>query len=154
MLCFYYNQLYAHSPCTHHHYYYHYHHHHHRRSTYAPQSPLQSVMMDDGCRTLKDAINEAMRDWVANVRDTHYIIGSAIGPHPFPTIVRDFQSVIGIEARAQILERTGKLPDAVVCCVGGGSNAMGMFHPFVNDKDVKLIGAEAGGEVREIGEER
>ena len=96
--------------------------------------------------TLKDAINEAMRDWVTNVRDTHYLIGSAIGPHPFPTIVQDFQAVIGKEARAQMLERTGKLPDVVVACVGGGSNAIGMFHPFVGDKNVKLVGCEAGGE--------
>lgn len=104
------------------------------------------VPVEVGSRTLKDAINVAMQDWVANVRDTHYIIGSAIGPHPFPTIVRDFQSVIGKEARQQMLDRAGKLPDTVVCCVGGGSNAMGMFHPFINDKDVKLIGAEAAGE--------
>jgi len=104
------------------------------------------VPVESGSRTLKDAINEAMRDWVTNVRDTHYLIGSAIGPHPFPTIVRDFQAVIGQEARSQMLERTGKLPDVVVACVGGGSNAIGMFHPFVNDKDVKLVGCEAGGE--------
>ena len=104
------------------------------------------VPVESGSRTLKDAINEAMRDWVTNVRDTHYLIGSAIGPHPFPTIVRDFQSVIGKEARAQMLEKAGKLPDVVVACVGGGSNAIGMFHPFVNDKDVKLVGSEAGGE--------
>ena len=104
------------------------------------------VPVESGSRTLKDAINEAMRDWVTNVRDTHYLIGSAIGPHPFPTIVRDFQAVIGKEARAQMLERTGKLPDVVVACVGGGSNAIGMFHPFVGDKNVKLVGCEAGGE--------
>lgn len=104
------------------------------------------VPVESGSRTLKDAINEAMRDWVTNVRNTHYIIGSAIGPHPFPTIVRDMQSVMGREAREQMLERTGKLPDIVVACVGGGSNAIGMFHPFVNDKGVRLIGAEAGGE--------
>lgn len=103
------------------------------------------VPVQDGQRTLKDAINEAMRDWVTNVRDTHYLIGSAVGPHPFPTIVRDFQSVMGREIRAQMLEKTGKLPDAVVACVGGGSNAMGAFYPFVNDKEVALYGVEAAG---------
>jgi tryptophan synthase len=104
------------------------------------------IPVESGSRTLKDAINEAMRDWVTNVRDTHYLIGSAIGPHPFPTIVRDFQSVIGKEARAQMLEKAGRLPDAVVACVGGGSNAIGMFYPFINDTSVKLYGSEAGGE--------
>ena len=104
------------------------------------------VPVESGSRTLKDAINEAMRDWVTNVRDTHYLIGSAIGPHPFPTIVRDFQSVIGKESRQQMLEKAGKLPDVVVACVGGGSNAIGMFHPFINDVSVKLVGCEAGGE--------
>lgn len=104
------------------------------------------IPVESGSKTLKDAINEAMRDWVTNVRDTHYLIGSAIGPHPFPTIVRDFQAVVGKEARQQMLEKAGKLPDVVVACVGGGSNAIGMFHPFVNDKDVILVGAEAGGE--------
>ena len=105
------------------------------------------VPVESGQKTLKDAINEAMRDWVTNVRDTHYLIGSAIGPHPFPTIVRDFQSVIGTEARQQFMDRNnGKLPDCVVACVGGGSNAIGMFTPFVNDKSVRLVGAEAGGE--------
>ncbi|CAM9828625.1 unnamed protein product, partial [Ectocarpus fasciculatus] len=106
------------------------------------------VPVESGSRTLKDAINEAMRDWVTNVVDTHYLIGSAIGPHPFPTIVRDFQAVIGKEARSQIVEMAGKLPDYVVACVGGGSNAIGMFHPFVGDVDagdVKLVGVEAGG---------
>lgn len=103
------------------------------------------VPVDSGSRTLKDAINEAMRDWVTNVRTTHYIIGSAIGPHPFPTIVRDFQSVIGREARAQMLEQAGKLPDAAIACVGGGSNAIGLFHPFIDDP-VRLIGVEAGGD--------
>uniref|UniRef100_A0A7S0VZF5 Tryptophan synthase n=1 Tax=Hemiselmis tepida TaxID=464990 RepID=A0A7S0VZF5_9CRYP len=104
------------------------------------------VPVSAGSATLKDAINEAMRDWVTNVRDTHYIIGSAIGPHPFPTIVRDFQSVIGKEARQQMLDQNqGKLPDAIVACVGGGSNAIGLFHPFVNDKEVKIYGVEAGG---------
>jgi tryptophan synthase beta chain len=98
-----------------------------------------------GSRTLKDAINEALRDWVANVETTHYIIGSVVGPHPFPMMVRDFQSVIGKEAKEQILEKEGKLPKAVVACVGGGSNAMGIFYPFVEDKEVKLVGVEAGG---------
>ncbi len=104
------------------------------------------VAVDSGSRTLKDAINEAMRDWVTNIRDTHYLVGSAIGPHPFPTIVRDFQSVIGRESRQQMLDVAGKLPDAVVACVGGGSNAIGMFHPFKDDQDVRLIGVEAAGD--------
>ncbi len=99
-----------------------------------------------GTATLKDAGNDAMRDWIASVRDTHYILGSAVGPHPFPTLVRDFQSVIGRETREQILEREGRLPDAIVACVGGGSNAIGMFHPFVSDESVRLIGVEAAGE--------
>ncbi len=103
------------------------------------------VPVDTGSRTLKDAINEAMRDWVTNVRTTHYLIGSAIGPHPFPTIVRDFQSVIGREARVQMLEQAGKLPDVAIACVGGGSNAIGLFHPFLDDP-VRLIGVEAAGE--------
>ena len=103
------------------------------------------VSVESGSKTLKDAINEAMRDWVTNVETTHYIIGSAIGPHPFPTIVRDFQSVIGKEARAQMLEQAGKLPDVAIACVGGGSNAIGLFHPFVDDP-VRLIGVEAGGD--------
>lgn len=103
------------------------------------------VAVEDGQRTLKDAINEAMRDWVTNVRDTHYLIGSAVGPHPFPQIVRDFQSVMGKEMRSQMLERAGKLPDAVIACVGGGSNAIGAFHPFVNDEGVELHGVEAAG---------
>jgi tryptophan synthase len=111
------------------------------------------VPVQDGQRTLKDAINEAMRDWVTNVRDTHYLIGSAVGPHPFPTIVRDFQSVMGREIRMQMLEKTGKLPDAVVACVGGGSNAIGAFHPFINDKDVALYGVEAAGHGIEIDEQ-
>jgi tryptophan synthase beta subunit len=98
-----------------------------------------------GSKTLKDAVNEALRDWVTNVRTTHYIIGSAIGPHPFPTIVRDFQSVIGREARVQMLDKAGRLPDHVVACVGGGSNAIGMFHGFLEDSEVKLWGVEAGG---------
>lgn len=104
------------------------------------------IGVESGTRTLKDAINEAMRDWVTNIRTTHYLVGSAIGPHPFPTIVRDFQSIIGKETRKQMLELTGKLPDAVVACVGGGSNAIGMFHPFIEDTGTRLIGCEAGGE--------
>jgi tryptophan synthase beta chain len=104
-----------------------------------------------GTRTLKDATSEAIRDWVTNVRDTHYIIGSVVGPHPYPMIVRDLQSVIGIEARAQILEREGRLPDIVVACVGGGSNAMGIFYPFAKDP-VRLIGVEAAGRGIETGE--
>jgi len=98
-----------------------------------------------GTMTLKDAVNETMREWTSRVYDTHYVLGSVMGPHPFPMIVRDFQSVISKEARAQILEEEGKLPDCVVACVGGGSNAMGMFYNFLNDKDVKLIGCEAAG---------
>jgi len=98
-----------------------------------------------GTRTLKDATNEAIRDWVTNVEDTHYIIGSVVGPDPFPRMVRDFQAVIGIEAREQILEREGRLPEVVVACVGGGSNAMGIFHAFVPDEHVQLVGVEAGG---------
>jgi len=99
-----------------------------------------------GSRTLKDAINEAMRDWVTNVRTTYYCIGSVMGPHPYPTLVRDFQRVIGIEARAQILEREGRLPDVLVACVGGGSNAIGLFHAFLADASVRMIGVEPGGE--------
>jgi len=102
--------------------------------------------VDAGSRTLKDAINEAMRDWVANVEDTHYLLGSVLGPHPYPLMVREFQSVIGREARAQCLERCGRLPDAVVACVGGGSNAIGLFDAFVADAGVRLVGVEAGGE--------
>jgi tryptophan synthase beta chain len=98
-----------------------------------------------GSRTLKDAVNEALRDWVTNVKTTHYIIGSALGPHPFPMIVRDFQSVIGEEAKQQILEIEGKLPDVIVACVGGGSNAIGIFYPFIEDAQVRLVGVEAGG---------
>ena len=103
------------------------------------------VPVQDGQRTLKDAINEAMRDWVTNVRDTHYLIGSAVGPHPFPTIVRDFQSIMGKEMKWQMQEKAGKLPDAVIACVGGGSNAIGAFHPFVDDLTVELHGVEAAG---------
>ena len=102
--------------------------------------------VDSGTRTLKDATNEALRDWVTNVQGTHYIIGSVVGPHPFPLIVRDFQAVIGREARRQILEAEGRLPASVVACVGGGSNAMGMFHAFAGDEEVALIGVEAAGE--------
>jgi tryptophan synthase beta chain len=98
-----------------------------------------------GAGTLKDAMNEAMRDWVTNVEDTYYMIGTAAGPHPYPAMVRDFQSVIGIEARAQILEAEGRLPDAVVACIGGGSNAIGLFHPFLADEGVRLVGVEAAG---------
>jgi tryptophan synthase beta chain len=103
--------------------------------------------VDAGSRTLKDAINEAMRDWVTNVADTYYLLGSALGPHPYPLMVREFQSVIGREARKQILEQTGALPTAVVACVGGGSNAIGIFDSFIDDRDVRLIGVEAGGEL-------
>ena len=99
-----------------------------------------------GSRTLKDAINEALRDWVTNVRTTYYCIGSVMGPHPYPTLVRDFQRVIGLEAREQILAREGRLPDALVACVGGGSNAMGLFHPFIDDKGVRMFGVEPAGE--------
>src|SRR6516162_11734011 len=102
--------------------------------------------VDAGSRTLKDAINEAMRDWVTNVADTYYLLGSVLGPHPYPLMVREFQSVIGREARAQILELTGSLPAAIVACVGGGSNAMGIFDAFIDDRGVRLIGVEAGGE--------
>jgi tryptophan synthase beta chain len=102
--------------------------------------------VESGSRTLKDAINEAMRDWVTNVRDTYYLLGSVLGPHPYPLMVREFQSVIGQEARAQILEATGRLPSAVVACVGGGSNALGIFDAFVDDPGVRLVGVEAGGE--------
>src|SRR5690606_5845407 len=102
--------------------------------------------VSSGSRTLKDATNEAIRDWVTNVETSYYLIGSAVGMHPYPTMVRDFQSVIGREARAQILEAIGRLPDAVIACVGGGSNAIGIFHPFLEDREVMLIGVEAGGE--------
>lgn len=108
--------------------------------------------VNSGSCTLKDAINEAMRDWVTNVRGTHYLLGSVLGAHPYPTMVRDFQSVIGREARAQIHKLTGKLPNAVIACVGGGSNAIGIFHEFVKDKRVKLIGVEAGGRGVALGE--
>lgn len=103
------------------------------------------VSVDQGAGTLKDAVNEALRYWVTHVEDTHYILGSALGPHPFPKIVRDFQRVIGVETRKQIVEKENRLPDAIVACVGGGSNAIGMFHPFVADEDVALYGVEAAG---------
>ena len=102
--------------------------------------------VDSGSQTLKDAVNEAIRDWVTNVGDTHYLLGSALGPHPYPTMVRDFQIVIGREARVQILELEGRLPDVLVACVGGGSNAIGLFHPFLSDAGVDMVGVEAGGE--------
>ena len=105
-----------------------------------------------GAQTLKDAMNEALRDWVANVHDTFYIIGTAAGPHPYPELVRDFQSVIGEEARAQILEQEGRLPDMLVACVGGGSNAIGLFHPFLDDPEVEMIGVEAAGHGIETGQ--
>ncbi len=104
------------------------------------------IPVETGSKTLKDAINEAFRDWISNVENTHYLIGSTMGPHPYPTMVKHFQSVIGKEARKQILEKEKKLPDAVIACVGGGSNAMGIFSGFVDDKDVELIGVEGGGE--------
>ncbi len=108
--------------------------------------------VDAGARTLKDAINEALRDWVTNVADTYYLLGSALGPHPYPLMVRDFQSVIGREARAQILERENCLPNALVACVGGGSNSIGLFHPFLADRNVRMIGVEAGGKGNELGD--
>jgi tryptophan synthase beta chain len=108
--------------------------------------------VDAGARTLKDAINEALRDWVSRPTDTYYLLGSALGPHPYPIMVRDFQSVIGREARAQFLEREGKLPDALVACVGGGSNSIGLFHPFLADENVRMIGVEAGGRGPSLGE--
>ena len=110
------------------------------------------VSVTSGSRTLKDAMNEAMRDWVTNIDDTFYIIGTVAGPHPYPMLVRDFQSVIGREARAQCLAQNGKLPDALVACVGGGSNAIGLFHPFLADADVAMYGVEAGGKGLETGE--
>jgi tryptophan synthase beta chain len=108
--------------------------------------------VDSGSRTLKDAINEAMRDWVTNVRTTHYLLGSVLGAHPYPTMVRDFHRVIGEEARKQILKAEGKLPTAIIACVGGGSNAIGIFHAFLNDSGVQLIGVEAGGRGHSLGE--
>jgi tryptophan synthase beta chain len=108
--------------------------------------------VESGSRTLKDAINEAMRDWVTNVRTTHYLLGSVLGAHPYPTMVRDFHRVIGRETRAQILKAEGKLPAAILACVGGGSNAIGIFYDFLNDKKVRLIGVEAGGRGEALGE--
>jgi tryptophan synthase beta chain len=110
------------------------------------------IPVSSGSKTLKDAMNEALRDWVTNVDDTFYIIGTVAGPHPYPMLVRDFQSVIGREARSQSLAMTGKLPDALVACVGGGSNAIGLFHPFLGDNDVAMYGVEAGGKGVETGE--
>jgi tryptophan synthase beta chain len=110
------------------------------------------VAVNAGARTLKDAINEALRDWVTNVHDTYYLLGSALGPHPYPLMVREFQRVIGREAREQILSATGKLPRALIACVGGGSNAIGLFHPFIGDESVRLIGVEAGGRGDSLGE--
>jgi tryptophan synthase beta chain len=110
------------------------------------------VPVNAGARTLKDAINEALRDWVTNVHDTYYLLGSALGPHPYPLMVREFQRVIGREAREQILSATGKLPRALVACVGGGSNAIGLFHPFIPDETVRLVGVEAGGRGNSLGE--
>ncbi len=106
----------------------------------------QVVPVSNGSRTLKDAVNEALRDWVANVDSTHYVLGTVTGPHPFPELVRDFHRIIGVEARAQLLDLVGRLPDAVLACVGGGSNAMGIFHRFLDDTSVRLIGLEAGGD--------
>lgn len=108
--------------------------------------------VDAGAKTLKDAINEALRDWVTNVDSTYYLLGSALGPHPYPLMVRDFQTVIGREAREQILEQEGRLPDLLVACVGGGSNSIGLFHPFLHDENVKMTGVEAGGKSSKLGE--
>ena len=110
------------------------------------------VSVTSGSRTLKDAISEAMRDWVTNVQTTYYLLGSVLGPHPYPMMIRDFQRVIGVETRAQILKREGRLPDALFACVGGGSNSIGMFHAFIGDENVKLIGVEAGGRSGNLGE--
>src|SRR6185295_9134110 len=110
------------------------------------------VPVTSGSRTLKDAISEAMRDWVTNVSSTHYLLGSALGAHPYPMMVRDFHRVIGIEARAQILAATGRLPDSIFACVGGGSNAIGIFHRFLDDRKVKLVGVEAGGHGPTLGQ--
>jgi tryptophan synthase beta chain len=105
-----------------------------------------------GSKTLKDAVNEALRDWVTNVRNTYYILGSALGPHPYPTMVRDFNRIIGIEMREQILAKEGRLPTAIIACVGGGSNAIGAFHQFLGDRSVRLIGVEAGGRGKKLGD--
>src|SRR6201984_1746455 len=111
------------------------------------------ITVNSGTRTLKDAINEALRDWVTNVHDTYYLLGSALGPHPYPLMVREFQSVLGRDARQQILSAAGKLPRALIACVGGGSNAIGLFHPFIADEQVRLIGVEAGGRGGSLGEQ-
>jgi tryptophan synthase beta chain len=108
--------------------------------------------VESGSRTLKDATNEAMRDWMSSVEDTHYIIGSVVGPHPFPMMVRDFQSVIGMETKRQCADQVGRLPDVVVACVGGGSNAAGIFYPFIDDEAVELVGVEAGGRGPALGQ--
>ncbi len=110
------------------------------------------VAVDTGSATLKDAISEAMRDWVASFETTHFLLGSALGPHPYPMMVRDFQTVIGKEARAQFLEANGVLPDLLIACVGGGSNSIGLFHPFIADKDVRMVGVEAGGRGEKLGD--
>jgi len=110
------------------------------------------IGVDSGSRTLKDAINEAMRDWVTNVRTSHYLLGSVLGAHPYPQIVRDFQKIIGEEAREQILRAEGRLPDHLIACVGGGSNAIGLFHAFLGDANVKMLGVEAGGRGKSLGE--
>jgi tryptophan synthase beta chain len=110
------------------------------------------VPVSSGSKTLKDAINESMRDWVTNVRTTYYMLGSVLGPHPYPTMVRDFHSIIGREVRGQILEKEGRLPDVLIACVGGGSNAMGLFYTFVSDKQVRMVGAEAGGRGPALGD--
>jgi tryptophan synthase beta chain len=110
------------------------------------------VAVESGSRTLKDAINEALRDWVTNVADTYYLLGSVMGPHPYPVMVRDFQSMIGREARAQVLEAEGRLPDLLIACVGGGSNSIGLFHEFIADESVRMIGVEAGGQGYQLGE--
>jgi tryptophan synthase beta chain len=108
--------------------------------------------VDSGSRTLKDAINEALRDWVTNVADTYYLLGSALGPHPYPVMVRDFQSVIGVEARRQMLAKEGRMPDCLIACVGGGSNSIGLFYPFLGDQSVRMIGVEAGGAGNDLGQ--
>jgi tryptophan synthase beta chain len=110
------------------------------------------IAVESGSRTLKDAINEALRDWVTNVADTYYLLGSVMGPHPYPVMVRDFQSMIGREARAQVLEAEGRLPDLLIACVGGGSNSIGLFHEFIADESVRMIGVEAGGQGDKLGE--
>ena len=110
------------------------------------------IPVDAGSKTLKDATNEAFRDWISNIKDTYYVIGTTMGPHPYPMIVREFQKIIGIEAKKQILEKEGRLPDTVMACIGGGSNAMGIFNEFIDDKDVELIGVEAAGKGIETGE--